>query len=163
ALGKITTGTDWAVGLLIEAIDDNGLGVTEAAIAALGDVGPAAKDATPRLVKVWNDDSKPKHQVYAAANLALIDPIFTDLAVKFLTESLHHKESQVRHNAVHMLARLGPAAKRALPSLRELLKEKDEVLRDLAADAIRVISAPPVVAQPDKNLLRFQARALDRR
>ncbi len=140
ALGCITRNTDVAVKPLIEAFKDQGLEVAEHAVMALGEIGPAAKEAIEPLRQVLKNDNRARMRIHSAASLARIDPpTYTKSSVAFLIKALNDKQQYVRHNAVDALQDIGPAAKEAIPALTRLLKDDDGVLARRAARAIRVI------------------------
>lgn len=139
ALGRITKGSDVAVAALVAALKDPGLEVPEFATLALGDIGPAAKDAIAPLTERLKDDKKSRLRILAAASLARIDPKLIKTALPILLEGLHSPESAVRSSAVDALGDLGPLSKAAVPDLLNLLKDKDASLRDRAGRALRRI------------------------
>lgn len=139
ALGRITKDSDVAVVALIEAMKDPGLEVPEVAITALGEIGPAAKDAIGPLTARLKDDKKSPVRIHAAASLARIDPKYVKPAMAILIESLNSSEGYIRASAVDALDDLGPLAKEAVPELIKLLKDKDTTLSDRAGRALRRI------------------------
>jgi len=100
-----------AVPALISALTDNGqpedYPVRKFAASALGDIGPAAKEAIPALVTVLKNGKERIVRVYAAESLGKIGPA----ALPALITSLKDKDNFVRVNAAVALGKIGPAAK----------------------------------------------------
>ncbi len=61
---------------------------------------------------------------------------------------LKHGRNFHQRKALAYLAMLGPAAKSAVPALKERLNDHDEEIRKLAAEVLRRIEAKPVAEQP---------------
>lgn len=91
------------------------------AILALGRMGPKANAAVPELKKVLA--GKETYDRLAAAQA--VWKINKDSAMlQLLIQSLKGKDTTLRGEAAQMLTAFGPAAKEAIPSLLELLKDK---------------------------------------
>ena len=60
-------------------------------------------------------------------------------------KALKHADPKVRYRAAHTLAELGPLAKFALPELREMLEDKNPMVRLKAAEALWKIDKTPSV------------------
>ena len=58
-------------------------------------------------------------------------------------KALKHDDPKVRYRAAHTLAELGPLAKFALPELREMLEDKNPMVRLKAAEALWKIDKTP--------------------
>jgi HEAT repeat protein len=129
------------------------------AAAALGRIGPAAKDAVPELVKLLND---PDTGVRWAAVIALgsVEPGAKDAAPE-LVRLLKDPDGYVRRAAASALQGIGPAAKDAVPELVKLLRDPDggvrgpavEVLgsigpaaKDAVPELVKLLRAPPPYA-----------------
>jgi HEAT repeat protein len=127
------------VRVLIEgASSDNNVNQHRAA-KALATIGPAAKEAVPALQKLYQ--SKYVHARYSAAEaVAVIDPSKVESAVQVLTAILTEPKSRygmVKTYVLSILRKIGPAAKSALPTLDELLKDDDGPFQgEVAATAI---------------------------
>jgi HEAT repeat protein len=123
---------------------------------ALGEIGPDANDAVPALLSLLNH-SYAMVRVEAARALHFIDSGHDARVVEVLLAILEQeKELPVppyapgtmfgeggpqypRAGAVVALGEIGPAAKPALPKLKELAKSKDWLVRKAAAEAINKI------------------------
>lgn len=92
---------------------------------ALGDLGPVAKDALPDLLTKF--DAKNVHlRLYSAEAAARIDPTHAPKAVAVIAELLKekkHQRSMIRSYGFVAFRNMGPAAKSAMPSLEEFLKD----------------------------------------
>jgi HEAT repeat protein len=136
--------------------------------AALGAIGPGARDAAPALLALVEKD-KPYVSRWAVEALGDIRPDATVVGpalintlrvpvlrrealgalskigcdpgstVPALIPLLADGEPGVRRAAADLLGKMGPAAKPALPALDQLLRGNDTSLRDSAAQAIRQI------------------------
>ncbi|MCX3290349.1 HEAT repeat domain-containing protein [Streptomyces sp. NEAU-H22] len=105
--------------------------VTAAALRALGVLGGAAREAIPDLRGLLRTDSA----VAAADALWSVtgDP---DAVLPVLVRELSRTEGGHRLHAAAVLGRLGPAARPALPGLRELAASDDAWARTTAACAV---------------------------
>jgi len=108
------------------------------AIRALGALGPTARDAAPALIDyVKNGDTRSRPD--AATALAKVGgPGLTEV-VPTLTQALNDRDADVRHAAVRALGALGPAARSALPALKDLRSQGRESHSGDVEAAIRTI------------------------
>lgn len=93
-----------------------------AAITALATIGPLAEDAVPLLVETLRKDPDLMLRQGAAMSLGKIARK-PDLAVPALALALKERDLEMRKIAAESLGNFGPAAKEALPSLREILND----------------------------------------
>lgn len=113
----------------------------------LGKIGPAAKPAVPRLLETLKSDSRSR----IAAALALVQ-IQPDLSPQVIPEIIRELKSQDHYRRIYAtsaLGEIGPAAKKALPDLKEMLK--DPHVAKEATEAIKKIEATPT-GKPQSNL-----------
>jgi HEAT repeats/PBS lyase HEAT-like repeat len=103
----------------------------------LVELGPAAKEAVPTLIKALNDDDLYVRLDAAAA----FGRIGRDAApaVPALAKALSDQHGGVRYNAALSLGRLGPLAKAALPALIGCLHDQDADVRREAKAALKRI------------------------
>jgi HEAT repeat protein len=103
---------------------------------ALGQIGPAAKDAVPALTEALDSQSMDVRQ-YAADALGHIGPDAKGAATR-LTESLQDSanDEHVHRLAARALGRIGPAAAGATAALQQSLQGDDLVRRVEAAVAL---------------------------
>jgi HEAT repeats/HEAT repeat len=112
--------------------------------AALGYIGPPAKEAAPSLLG-WATNADARVCVGAMYALARIheEP---NRVVPVLTDALHSTAAVVRMNAVSALQLLGPDAKAAVPALVELFNDSRAEVRENATNALKAI-APEAAAK----------------
>ncbi|MFB6848964.1 HEAT repeat domain-containing protein [Streptomyces sp. NPDC056373] len=109
--------------------------VTEAAVRALGAFGGAAREAVPDLHRLLESDCA----VAAADALWSITGdahAVLPVLLRALTDTSPDTDSGHRRRAAAVLGRLGPAARPALPGLRELADRGDAQARATAACAV---------------------------
>src|SRR5205823_4227922 len=117
-----------------------------AAAAALGDIGPAARDAIPALAEAMKKDTE--LQVREEAALAL-GGSGQAAAVPPLIDVLNGDDEDVRRLAALALGEIGPAARPAIPSLIKALRaDKDYRVRFHAAEALGRMGPEAKVAIP---------------
>jgi HEAT repeat protein len=141
ALGGIGPGAAMAASAAAAALRDPEERVRYSACFALGKMGSAAVTAAPELQKKLKDKD-PTVALAAAWALAKIDPQCPEAtqSVPVLIRGLTDPEPRVRLEAAIALRCLGPAAKEAVPALNEAaLHDKDELVRDMAAQALAAI------------------------
>jgi HEAT repeat protein len=134
ALGKIGVDAEPVIPELIEFLDSENDRLAAAAAEALGWIGPAAKDALPKLkARLSNEDAR---ESWCACALALwrIDSQ-GELAVPALIDLLEDKGWERVHVA-NALAEIGPDARAAVPALRNALRDRTPWVRVSAANAL---------------------------
>jgi HEAT repeat protein len=115
--------------------------VRYAACYTAGIIGPPASAAIPALEKNLQDRD-PFLQTISAWALAHISPRkegVVEECLKPLLQGLKLSDPRVRSEAAQALALLGPAAKAAVPALRESVHDEDETVRTSVADALQKI------------------------
>src|SRR5262245_24346186 len=119
----------------------------------------ADEDLLPPLRKLFQDrDMKVRHA--AAEALVELERLDKDV-LEFLFTEL--KQGDRRYLAISSISRCGPAAMPALPTLLELLKSDQEVLRPAAIDAISNIGPDAAEAVPTLIKLLDDADEFDRK
>ena len=140
ALAKIGPAAKAAVPALIQAFqkDDS----DDHAIAyALGRIGPEATAATPALTGGLRGSDQSLAIVSAWA-LGQIHPASAETAaatLPVLTAGLAAPLAESRQAAAHALADLGPLASRPQAALQKAASDKDENVRQAAAEALKAI------------------------
>jgi len=127
-----------AIPALIKALKNKDPFVRYRVPPALGEFGPAAKDAVPALCRVLDD--RTEHTIMrltAALALGMIGPAAKD-AVPALVRALSDPIIPELHaTAARALGEIGPAAKEAVPALKKLAQsDSDERVREAAAEAL---------------------------
>jgi HEAT repeat protein len=108
----------------------------------LGLLGALARDSVPLLVEAL-EDKRPEVRMSAALALWRLEPSRAPKSVAVLCEVLKPEYPRlVRQQAIRKLQDMGPAAREALPALRQLQVEGDSLLRQLALNAVRTIDRP---------------------
>jgi HEAT repeat protein len=111
----------------------------------LAKIGPAAKEAAPRLVAAMKDP-EPLVREHAAEALGEIG-LDAKETIPALVEALKDPDARVRRDAVRSLEQMGSAAKPVLSSIRPLLQDKDEKVRKAAHTSLQQID-PPTPSEP---------------
>jgi HEAT repeat protein len=110
----------------------------------LGLIGPAAKDALPGLLALF-EDANPLVRVAAAKAVANIDPK-DETALPLLIGALKDKAPKVRKKAAESLGDLGPGAKSAVAALVQAVE--DSAVNWAAIDALGQIGPDAEKAVP---------------
>ncbi len=126
-----------AVSALTDAANDPNEGVRVIAVDALGDMGSAAQEAIPTLIKGTKDKSAEVRKV-AAEGLGIVTQSCST-AVPALMEGLSDTDEWVRRNSSLALARIGSKAEEALPALKAALKDENRYVRANAAHTLHQI------------------------
>ncbi|MHC4400701.1 MAG: HEAT repeat domain-containing protein [Planctomycetota bacterium] len=168
ALGDIGPAVgEEGVRALEKALEDRSQPTREDAAIALGKLGPFAASAAPALEKaVVNDTISPR--IPAARALWQVTGK-TEVAVDALIEDLH--DFNLGDEAAEVLVEIGPAAKRAVPALVELLESGDAFQRLFAAQALGGLgpaaqgasaALESAASDADPDIRRAAAEALQR-
>jgi HEAT repeat protein len=110
------------------------------AVEAVADLGPAFRDADAELEDVLKDKN-PEVRLSAAAAMWRVRRD-ADVVVPVLLDLLKPAQTlSMRHQALHQLREMGPAAKEARSVLREMRTDPDPSLRQQAAEIVRRLDA----------------------
>jgi len=195
AVALSEVGDSTAVPSLIKALQDENQPVREATAVALAKLGD--KSAVPPLIGILKKDQRWSMREKAAMALGRIGE---DVAVGPLSEALNDSHESVRgaslralgeigsdaavqalisrikgfdrFHAILALSRLGSRAKEAVPTLIEILRDKDSNVRDVAvlalksigpdaSDAVTILSEVAVDEEEGWDLKYGAAEALD--
>jgi HEAT repeat protein len=135
-----------ALPMLIDALHDSDDGTRQFAALALNELGPDAKAASIDLIYAMLRDKEKEVRNHAALALLHVNPEPSLAAPAFRQGLRDRKALGVTDCAVEALTKLGPAA---VPELREALKDKDKVVRRLAAEVLGKLGAAAMPAVPD--------------
>ena len=129
ALGKIAG--PGGIEVLREALGERDPSIREAAAKALGEIGLKASEVVVDLCESLRDENasvrKAAAEALAKIGLASLDCLIT---------ALNHRYWYVRELAAWALGELGPAAKKAVPSLIARFNDKDLGVRKTAVEAV---------------------------
>jgi len=146
---------------LIEQLKDHRPDARRRAAAALGNIGPEAKDSVPALIKVLSD---PEVEVRIKAAIALGRiGAETKAAVPALIEALRDRIKFVRSSAASSLGQIGAEAKAAVPALVKALRDPEVEVRESAARALGNIGpeakdSVPALINTLKDRIKFVRR-----
>jgi HEAT repeat protein len=162
ALGRIGPDPDTGPGMpdpvidaLTAALDDPVVLVQERALEALAELGPRAQAALPALARL----ARGKNPDLAAGACRALARLGGPGAVSPLVARLTDDRGPVREAAAQALARLGPAARTALPALTDALASPTPVAARTALERIGAEAVAPLAAalRNEQPSARFQA------
>jgi HEAT repeat protein len=134
-----------AVPMLIDTLHDSDDATRRFAALALSEIGPDAKTASIDLIYAMLRDKDKDVRNHAALALLQVNPEPRLAAPAFRLGLRDRKALGVNDCAVEGLTKLGAVA---VPELREALKDKDKVVRRLAAEVLGKIGAAAMPAVP---------------
>ncbi|HET6883430.1 MAG TPA: HEAT repeat domain-containing protein [Pirellulales bacterium] len=150
-LASIAEAGEEALPFLIECLDDKEAGYW--ACLALGDMGPAAKDAVPKLIKL-EQSGEPQVRLQALVALGQIGPA-AQAAIPLMVKALQaDKTPGVRYAAAFALGQIGTSDKQARAALTEGTDGDDAFLQVVSAWALTR------VAKDDKKLSEKATKVL---
>lgn len=153
ALAKMAPASRVAVGALGKALSDKEPWVRMNAVHALLTLRKDARPAVPELIAAIKDETNRTNlqafintiQEVAAVTVGFASA-GSDEAVPALIDALKTTNTPtLRMAAARGLGIVGPEARTAIEPLKELLKDKDEDLREIAARALSRIEVEPVL------------------
>jgi HEAT repeat protein len=137
--GSATWGNDQEVVLLVRQLDSGSVDEKSKAARELGEIGPAASDAIPSLIKSLEIDN-PGLRYEAAVALGQINSEPKEV-VPALVALLSDTLPLVQYSAIDALRRFGPDAIFAAAPLKALLNDKDPLIGVSAARALVTIES----------------------
>lgn len=122
----------------IQNLGDKDFHVRDAAAAAIGKIGPGAKEAVPALIAALAKDKESDVRVDAAAALGDIGPGAKEAVPALAAALLKDTNPAVRAAAAYALGDIAPGAKEVVPTLAAaaLLKDTNAAVRSYAAVAL---------------------------
>ena len=157
AVAKIAANEEVIVGLTGMLSSDIAERVSSAA-EGLGNIGPRAAGAVPRLIaayeKVQKSDKHVIGQISISEALGMIAPNTASApdAVSILVSALDSGDKWVRVGSAKALGRFGADAAMVVPKLRQLGQDPVEQVRDAASASLAMIEQKPTeskTADPD--------------
>lgn len=148
AIGQIGPDAASAAEPLAGVLSDEDERVREGAVRSLGSLGPGVKAVVaPRLTKAFQDGSKSVRVAAASALTNLMSPPRAD-DVPLLETVLKQKDPEASVFGARALAKVGKAAKDAIPTLMEVAKAGDAGVRREAIDALSAVGPDAKTAAP---------------
>lgn len=123
-----------AVPALIEILQDTTYPERRLVAAALGEMGPTAKDAVPHLIRGLTD-TDPSLRTAVIEALGQIGPPAND-AVPALVLAMRDTDSTMRRAVGEALKKIGPAPRAAIPALAQALRDPNPEVKEQAAEAL---------------------------
>jgi len=108
-------------------------------IYALGEIGPAAKEGIPLIIKGLSaelDDTR-RNAVKALANMG---PLAKPAVPELISLLKREGEGQMGLDAITALGKIGPGAKSAVPLLNKMKEGAASLRRDRISDALKAIN-----------------------
>jgi HEAT repeat protein len=162
ALAKVAPPEE-SVPLLIQLLKRKGSASRVAGAAGLSELGPAASAAIPTLIANMKEAITTKKRgsedvgSRTAVSLGMIAPRAADShplakdVIAVLTEALNAKALGIRLPSVTALGNFGPEASVAIPALRELTKDRIDLVREAAQIALAKIDPQSKANSPPKT------------
>jgi HEAT repeat protein len=125
-----------AVPALTEALRNPEGRVLAASI--LAHIGPPAKAAVPELIEIAKTDKNPAAKREALMALGSIGG--AEAGASVATAALGDPDEKVVIAACYALAKMGPAAKEAVPALKKLAESGDDAIREEAGKALKAVA-----------------------
>ncbi len=141
--------------LFLAALNDNTRNIAFE-ISVLGQMGPQAKAAVPRLLELMQ--IKGDSRLSAASSLVKIQPDLTAQAIPVIIEELGNLNFYFRLAAAKTLGEIGSAAKAALPELKRLASSGQLEASEAAAEAVKKIEA--TLTEDPQSRLNVEANPL---
>ncbi len=114
------------------------------AIAALGTIGPSARDAVPSLMAIAGDPKDPDRWQAFSSLIEIRSSL--ESVVPVLVRASREPDENVRRNAVIFLSKIGRAAQLAAPALIAALSDPSIRVRETATNALRRIDPAAAAA-----------------
>jgi hypothetical protein len=169
ALGKVRSQTQRILPAVVAMLKDDNIYVRRGAADALGEMGAAAKECVPILMECMDDPELRSSAAWALARMGsdaeqaipvLIDALSDEdddartsaawalgrmgnKAVPMLVKRLQDRSPRTRALAARTLQYIGPSAKAAVPTLKDLLNDADAGVRQSASGALKEIEQGP--------------------
>lgn len=136
-LSKFGKRAESAIPELRKLLKDEDAEVRWNASRTLGKIGAASKVALPDLYPHF-EDKDDKVREHAAETIGDIGPEAAE-GIPYLEKALTDPYVRVRRDAIRSLGQLGAVAKGSLPKMLPLLDDKEELVREAARKAIRIL------------------------
>jgi len=134
-LGEWDGDTTAALPAMISVLDDPDRIVRIAAVGPVGQHTEKAEDAVPLLTK-WLDSDDEHSRLTAAALILKIDHGQQDEMMPFLRGGMDSDDTDIRCLTAWLLSGLRDASPQALPLLRQMLSDGDELVRSVVEEEL---------------------------
>jgi HEAT repeat protein len=158
AIGKYgaANGTATAVPRLVELVDVTSDFERRTIVQALGNIGPAANQATARMIECLTElEEFESVQVAAARTLGKLGPN----SVIALAERLEHSPSEIRQTITRAFIEINERAKPAVKALEQRLHDRDESAETQAMVAVALGQIGPAAKAAIPLLVRIMGDA----
>ena len=118
-------------------LKDNNPIAKYAAIQAIGEIGPEAREAIPILIQTIRETRNRDRRALFACNKALL--AMGKETVPSMVALLKDDDWEMRRGSAWMLGKLGPEAQDAVPALAEALNDTNAAVRMSAQEALKMI------------------------
>lgn len=141
ALSQYKAAASPALPALVELLQDESRSVEARWNAArtIGKIGPEAVSAVPALMKFLKDKDGTLRE-HCAEAIGDIGPGVGPEAITALIPVLSDPVTRVRRDAVRSLGYIGPAAREAVPEIKKLVEDKEEMVREAARAALKKVA-----------------------
>jgi HEAT repeat protein len=119
---------------------NDALNICRYAAQALGNIGPAAKDAIPDLISLL-DHQNPYVRIYAAVALIRIQPKNQE-ALNSISSLLKDQNVDVRRYTLWRLEDIGKEARPAKNVVKASMSDSDEEVRNTASKILKALREP---------------------
>jgi HEAT repeat protein len=135
ALGKVDPRDGDVISAILDGVADTVVDVRRALASSLGTLSPFPNTCIPHMVKMLTDpDDKVRKLIFTA---------LSDLqgaGVGSLMRNIDVKDEELRLAVIGVLAQIGPDAKAALPRLKQIAQEDEDLrFREAAGRAVKYI------------------------
>jgi HEAT repeat protein len=141
ALARVIADPAERVARLLHALDDSDWNVRRQAADCLGDMGPEAISAVPRLLQLMRNDDDAQPAGDALRRIDAAPPEAVPMLIEMLQQG--RGDRRRRFYALYLLGKAGPAAKQALPTLHQLREQADGRQRERLDRTIRELEQLP--------------------
>ena len=121
----------------IKMLEDPNPITRTAAIKAIGEMGPEAKQAIPVLIETIRETKNRDKNILLSCNYALLK--MGKEIVPYMISLLKDDDWEMRGGSAWILGKVGPDAKDAVPALTESLHDTNAVVRRKAAESLKKI------------------------
>lgn len=157
-LGNFKSKSYSALPVLVRLLTDSDYRTRSCAASAIGDIGIKSEDAAYALIRLLNDQDI-RTQLVAAYALTQIGR--EDLGNPVLLSALDGSPQDIKSYSIHLLARLGPKASFAIPTIEKMIQEETGEIQKDYSNALSEIRNSILDEQYRASLLE-KAKQIDK-